>query len=242
MKRFQLLKFAVLTCAIALLPTVVSADPIGTGSLSFTNGGTLTGNFVYDPNLFDPNAPFNTAPFISWDLTTTAFGTTHRYVNTNTADGASAGMLSNTDGDTVLSFFQVFDDVGGTRSTFELDIVLACGGTPNCFQFAAIDTAFTLVGQHTCAPGALKCVSSGEQRPNGFGHIFLNTGVLNVTDPPLNTLAFNVNSTIEPGFTLYTGGTGGGTQVPEPSSLLLLAAGMMSIGGISSRRQRLLKK
>jgi hypothetical protein len=213
------------------------ATPIGgTASLAFDNGGTLSGYFS-----FDPTATILSKSVIDWQLTTTDFGTTtpHVYNATNTTDGASSFVLSNDNADQVLSFFQVFQD-GSVQSTFELDLTFACGGVANCITSGAQNVAFTLVGGlQTCPTGTLVCISSGEQRPNAFGQHFLNSGVLNVTDPP-GTFAFNVDSTLAPGFTLFTGGTGdnggGGTEVPEPSTLLLFGAGAL-LSALRARRR-----
>jgi hypothetical protein len=169
----------------------------------------------------------------SWDLTSTASGITHEYASTNTADGANSNVISNTNNDEVISFFQNF--TSPAPDAWELNIVLACLGTANCATFQTLNTAYTIVGgQQTCAPGD-KCVSSDEQTFQAFFPThYLTGGFLNVTDPP-GGLAFNVNSVIPDGFTPYAGGTG--QPVPEPSPLLLLAlAGL--IGGLGEIYKR----
>jgi hypothetical protein len=199
---------AAVCCGLSMQVASVVAAPIGgSATIPFSNGGTLSG-------FFEINVA--SGGIVSWDLTSTAFGT---HVYDEAIAGASSLVTSNSNGNQVLSFFQVFPD-GAVQSTFELDIVLDCDGVPNCLRSAKENIAFAVVGGFVpCLPGQTLCVSSGEQRPNGFGQHFLTGGFVNVTDPP-QTLAFNVDSTIAPGFTLFNG------RVPEPPTLLLVIMGI----------------
>jgi len=107
--KISLAKAAVAMCCSFLMTMgVAMATPQQPGaSLNFSNGGTLTGYFNFDPVALQVD---------SWSLTSTAFGT-HTYVSGNTAAGASSIVLSNSNNDEVISFFQVFQD-GSVFSTF----------------------------------------------------------------------------------------------------------------------------
>lgn len=228
-KEIRLVKAVIAICFMVVLPVgAVWATPIGgSATLGFDNGGTLSGFFNFNP-VADT--------ITSWHLTSTAFGTgsaSHVYDSTNTAAGASSGVFSspailNPNNEQAFSFFQNF-----TTGLFELDIVINCLGTANCATLGAQNMAFSVIGgQITCLGSGKPCISSSEQPVVGLGIHFLNAGVLNVTDPPA-ILAFNVDSTIAPGFTPFAGPR----SVPEPATLALFSAGLAGLGALRRRRK-----
>ncbi len=233
-------------CICLLLAGAAMANPVGgTATLSFqqtTAGvtpGTASGFFVFDPA---------SGTITSWDITTTASSNgaygTRTYNSADVGAAASVIILSNTNGDEVLSFEENFNEFGSNERD-EFDIVVACAGTANCVNFGAVGASYAIVGGPApCAPGALKCIPSGEQFnvPSFGGERFLASGFFNVSDPPGSTLAFNID-TVATG-TIYNGGTGsgnnggGGTGVPEPSMILLFGS---SVGGFALRQLKLRK-
>jgi PEP-CTERM motif-containing protein len=223
-------------CLLAFHVGVAQAGPIGTLSFETITGtaaGTLSGSFTYDPTIADL-----TRRITAWEFTaiTDSFGT-HVYDSDATSDGAggaagaSSFILSNSNGNEVFSFGQNFAD-----GRYELDIVIDCHGTVNCATAGAPNISFSIVGGFVpCAPGETKCISSGEQRVFGLGGTrYLDGGFFNLT---AGSIIFNTDSVMAEGNTLYTGGgTGDPNQVPEPSTLALLAFG--GFGTAFARRRR----
>lgn len=188
--------------------------PLGTETLTLLDGSTVTGYFTLDTA---------TNTLTSWDFTTTA-GTLFGAETFNSADaaqGASGTIVTNSNGDEVLSFGENQTAIRG-----ELDLVIACGGTVNCLTNANLSSpqsfALNTGPQPSPCPG-LFCIPSGLQSvPEGVG-MGMNPGFLNVSDPN-GQLAFNIDSAATG--TVFNGGGGNNTGVPEPSTLLLSALGL----------------
>ncbi len=214
------------------LPLSINAD------LHFENGTTLGGSFTYDP-------VSNT--ITQWDLTSTAFGVAHEFVDTDASAGAlifpfaGIGAIANPDNDQVFSFGQNF--TSPAPDFYSLNLVIGCGGVANCIGVAGIDMAFPLLGgQQTCPAGATgPCASSSE----GTFQALVTTqyligttgGYFAVSDPPVG-FAFNITDSIPEGYTLFNPNDGGGgsTSVPEPASLTLFVGGL--VGLLGSRRRK----
>jgi hypothetical protein len=229
---------------VKLALTFVSALSVGTAlanpltinaDLHFENGATLGGSFNYDPVA-------NT--ILTWDLTSFAFNISHEFTNTDAS--ASAIILplpgigiANPDNDEVFSFGQNFNSPAPDNYT--LSLVIGCGGVANCAGAAGVGMAFPLLGgQQTCTAIG-PCASSGEGTfqalvPTQY-LIGTSGGYFAVSDPPVG-FSFNITDSIPEGYTLFdpTGGNGGSTTVPEPSSLALLAIGGL-VSLLSKRRK-----
>jgi len=187
-------KTMIVTCAMVLMlagSALANSLPPGTQTFTFTDGSTMTGNFIL-------NTANNT--LTSWAFSHsggTQFGTgtlnsADTSCGTNCAAAPTGIVVSNFNGDEVLSF----EENEADASRWEFDIVVNCGGTPNCLTQAAVGMSFAIEGPITFpspCPGQF-CIESGLQRvPEGFGQTGLaGGGFLNVTDPN-GTLAFNVS-------------------------------------------------
>jgi hypothetical protein len=208
------------TILAGVMVTVLAASalgdglPLGTQTLNFTDGSTMTGFFTLSGNTLT-----------SWDFQYsggTSFGA-ETFDSADTSCGAgcvsapSSLVASNFNGDEVLTFEENQPD--GTRQEF--DIAINCGGVANCLTQASTGMSFAVEGPIAFpSPCPGPCIESGLQRvPEGFGVGLLAPGsFLNVTDPP-GSLAFNVDSAATG--PVFNGG-GSTHPVPEPSTLLLL--------------------
>ena len=216
-----------LTCAVFLLAGAAYANPSGgNATLDFANGTTLSGHFTFD---------LTTHTVTEWSFDSEAF-TGGRLYSSASADFNSASVIAAANGSTEsILFLQRFNTGTANEVLGGLEIIIDCFGTANCMNFGTPNLAFQTIG-------GLKgdCFNENECLPE----VNLNAGILNVTDPPANTIAFNVDSTVAPGFTLYQGGTGptgGGGTVPEPSSFVLLGSATIALFE-RVRRQRVNKQ
>jgi hypothetical protein len=214
-------------CAVLFLGGAAFANPSGgSATLGFANGTTLSGHFTFD---------LTSHTVTDWSFDSEAFSGGRLYSSAS-ADFHSASIIAAADGSKESIFFEQRFNTGMSNEVLGgLQIIIDCFGTANCMNFGAPNLAFQTIG-------GLKgdCFNENECLPE----VNLNAGILNVTDPPANTIAFNVDSTIAPGFTLYQGGTGptgGGGTVPEPSSFVLLGGAAIALFE-RVRRQRLNKQ
>jgi hypothetical protein len=230
MKMFRQLlgKTAIAACAMVLL----FAGSALADTLSFTDGGTATGSFVYD-------ATTNTV--VSFDFTTTE-GT-----GGSTFVGTGGVVLDNQDGDEVFAF----DAFQSTQNQVdEIDIVVSCGGVANCVTQATDGNSFAITAGPNNYPSATcpnqgttslttgYCIASGQQFnvPECLGSscqvLLTGNNYITIADPP------------SPGDTLYTmtlattptgtvfsgnGNTGGTVPAPEPSAALMLSLGLCGL-------------
>ncbi len=211
-------------CLLLLVPFLLAAAAARADStLTFVDGSTVSGSFVYD-------ATTNT--ITSFDFTSNAFGTTSTFdsssPNAQCFGVPCVGIFSNANGDEVLGF----DAAQSYGATGELDLVLSCGGVANCLQQASNGNSFGIVAGN-CGSS---CFSSQQwySVPECLGNctdLLAGNNFLTITDPPstdtLYTLTLSTTST----GTVYAGNGGGNnngggtTGVPEPSTLVLSALG-----------------
>lgn len=194
------------------------------GTLTFTDGGTLTGSFVYD---------ITNGNVVSFNFTSTAGGTTSTWVNGVNSSGVL--FFTNQDGDQGFGF----DAVQPNQNTVdELDIVFSCVGTPNCALQATTGNSFAIATGAVSCPnpgGPGFCITSEEQFgvPETLNAVQLSPNQYYVvtTDPtcPSTDSCFTFTLSTIPAGTVFDGGStggGGGTGVPEPSTLVLSAFGL----------------
>jgi hypothetical protein len=204
--------------AVCLLLTagVARAD------LTFTDGGTLTGSFVYDTT---------TGKVVSFNFTATAGGVTSTYVN-GVNNGSGGVLVTNQNGDEVFAFDAIQP---AQNQTDELDIVFSCFGTPNCALQATTGNSFAITSGPAPCPnpgGPGKCIASEEQFnvPVGVTPPVLlspNQYYVVTVDPacPAGDTCHMLVLSTTPSGTVFSGGGGTNTGVPEPSTLLLSALG-----------------
>jgi hypothetical protein len=225
--RLLLNKTMIVICAMVSMfagSALANGLTVGTETLTFTDGSTMTGFFDLNPT---------TNQLVSWNFLYsggTSFGA-ETFNSADTTCGVSCAaapsslVVSNFNGDEVLTFEE--NQPNGTRQEF--DIAVACGGVANCLSQAATGMSFAVEGPITFptpCPGQF-CIESGLQAvPEGFGGGLLAPGgFINVTDPP-GSLAFNVSNSADG--TVFNG-TGGTTPAPEPGTLALLGTGLVAL-------------
>ncbi len=214
-----------------------------TATLTFVDSSTVSGTFKYD---------VTQNSLVSWNFASTAFGGTT--FDSSSANGQCFGVpcgsvQNNQNGDVVFGFDAFQPNVNNGTSQ-ELDIVISCGGTPNCVQNTLLPLAGNGVGNSfaitagppTCPiPGNATtglCVESGQNKD--IFNCLINctlalagNNFITITDPPSpgDVIVDMTLSTTSTG-TVYGGnnnGGGGNTGVPEPSTLVLSALGFAAL-------------
>jgi len=216
-----------LAACLLLTAGVARAD-----TLTLQNGGTVTGSFIYD---------MTTNSVVSFNFTTTAGGGFGNESYIGPVLGSSgAVVLTNQDGDQAFGF----DDVQANGTVDELDIVLSCNGVANCAEQAISGNSYAVTAGSNMFPSAScpnngtttgYCIASGLQNQVPGGVIpedFIGPGnFITITDPtcPGTDTCFTMTLSTTSTGTVFNGGGGSNTGVPEPSTLLLSSLGFAAL-------------
>lgn len=185
---------------------------LASGSAFGDATATVNATFVQDQAGVTPGTvtgifTFNSTGVTTWDLTASASSNGNYGTQTfDSADSASAAptftLLANSNADQVLSFEE---NIGTQRD--ELDLVVACGGAADCLTGSTGSGSFTLVTGTAC-PSVGFCSYELFGVPETLNQRNLASG------------------------TITTAGAtgGGGGNVPEPSSLIMLGPALMCLG------------
>lgn len=212
-----------------------------TANLTFVDGSTVSGTFAYD---------VTTNQIISWNFVSSEFGGTS--FNSASVNSLCFGVpcgglaLTNQNGDIVFGFDSFQPNANnGTGATDELDLVISCGGVANCVQNTlaglghGVGNSFALTTgpvPFACSGNTTNgfCIASGEQQDifNCLGSncqaLLAGNNFLTITDPPSpNDVIVNMTLSSAAVGSVLNGNNGGGVppSVPEPSTVLLMAAG-----------------
>jgi hypothetical protein len=229
MLRIPCLAVLVLSFSLFCMVSVLRADTI---NFVGPNGGTLTGGFVYD-------ATTNT--FVSWNITVSAGQDSGgnqfsalTYSNTIAGDTAGPGGFN---GATFYDF-SFFSPTGGNGTppfnARTLSLVVpgvsdsSISGVPAPGQTSQIQLVTfdsPLAASADCGVGippvgAIPCGAEGQALG---GRALQGPAFLTITDPPGTDVTYGFT------FTNVPSGGGGGTGVPEPSTLLLSSLGFAAL-------------
>ena len=219
MKRISSGRIIPIAASLCVLWALLMPPKCLAGPITFADGATLSGFFVYDPNI-------NT--IISWDIAVQG-GNQQPFLYTDI--GEAFGPSPNNTNITVLGFGS-----GPFQGPFRI-LVLDVAGDLNAFVAAfeagnhseevPLLTASTPETGSQCAADNYSREFEGNQFNPLFCRDMVSPAFLSLTDPPLGLITFSLTSTPP-----------GPPSIPEPCSFLLMATGLVGLTSMA-RKDRL---